>query len=376
MKILFVARKSLIEVLREIQLLALELLLPIVFLGITAATYNSSLQVTYSILVNDPQNKQSELIDIWQAAQYSNGRPIFKIKFVDDAQSAEDALKEKRAVIWVTINNQSGIPDLNMRGDALNMSYYRASALLNSLARRYFDRESGRPELFKLKEESLKAHTASPDKINGPQTMYDLYAPGMIVLAILMLIPQTAMLVSREIRWKTLRRLRLTRLSSFDLLMGISLSQLVVAFIQVLVIFLAAVWMGFHNQGSFWLALLVGMVLSFSSIGMGFLVACFVENDSQAANVGATITMLQVFLSGAFYQLPPMTMFRLAGHQIDIFDIFPATHSFLALQQVLTFGNSLSHITFRLLAALIISGIYFGVGVMIFQKKQMATFSG
>lgn len=372
MKALLVARKSLIEVLRELQLLALELLLPLIFLGITAASYNTPLQVTYPIFVNDPDHSQIALVNTWQSAQYTSGRSIFDVAYVDDPQSAEAALKDKSAVIFVTITEQAGIPDLNFRGDALNMQYYRASAILGSLARRYFDQESERPELFKLNEESLNAHAASTISISGPQTTFDLYAPGMIVFAILMLIPQTAMLVSREIRWKTLRRLRLTRLTALDLLGGVSLSQWVVAFIQVLVIFWAAGWMGFHNQGSFWLALLVGMILSFSAIGMGLLVAGFVENDSQAANVGATVSMLQVFLSGAFYQLPPMTLFTLAGHQIDLFDIFPATHSFMALQQVLTYGDSLPQIAFRLAASLLLSGLFFVVGVVIFQKRQMA----
>ncbi len=372
MKALLVARKSLIEVLRELQLLALELLLPLVFLGITAASYATPLQVTYPILVIDPNHNQVDLVKTMQTAQYASGRPIFAVRFVDDPQAAEAALKDKSAVILVTITERSGIPDLNLRGDALNMQYYRASAILGSLARRNSDQKTGRPELFKINEEGLSAPATSTTKISGPQTTYDLYAPGMIVFAILMIIPQTAMLVSREIRWKTLRRLRLTRLTALDLLGGISLSQLVVAFIQVLVVFLAARWMGFHNQGSLWLAMLVGMVLSISAIGMGLLVACFVENDSQAANVGATVSMLQVFLSGAFYQLPPLTLFSLAGHQIDLFDIFPATHSFMALQQVLTYGNNLSQIAFRLTAAILLSGIYFVLGVMIFQKKQMA----
>lgn len=372
MKALLVARKSLIEALRELQLITLEFLLPIVFLGITAASYNQALQVTYNILINKPESSQSELVDIWQAAQYTNGRPIFNIGYIDNTQSAEAALKDKSAVIFVTLNGQSDIPDLHLRGDALNMQYYRASAILGSMARRYYDQKSGQSELFQLDEQSLSHRSASLAGIKGPQTTFDLYAPGIIVFAILMLIPQTAMLVSREIRWKTLRRLRLTQLSAFDLLAGISLSQFIMAFFQVLVVFIAASWMGFHNQGSFWLAVLVGMTLSFSAIGMGLLVAGFIENDSQAANVGATISMLQVFLSGAFYQLPPMTMFTLAGHQIDVFDIFPATHSFLALQQVLTYGDGLPQIAFRLGASILLSLLYFGIGVVIFQKRQMA----
>lgn len=367
MKILLVARKCLIEVLRELQLLALELLLPIVFLGITAASYNVPLQVAYPILVNDLIHHHAELIDSWQKAQYASGQPIFDIRFVENAQTAESALKDKSAALFVTITKQSGVPDLNFRGDALNMQYYRASVILARLARQYQDKKESRPELFKLTEVGLNAAQGT----GTAQTTFDLYAPGMIVFAILMIIPQTAMLVSREIRWKTLRRLRLTRISAFDLLSGISLSQFIVAFVQVLVIFLAAIWMGFNNQGSFWLALLVGMTLAISAIGMGFLTACFIENDSQAANVGATVTMVQVFLSGAFYQLPPLTIFNLAGHAIDVFDIFPATHSFLALQQVLTFGNSLPQVAFRLTASLLLSICYFTLGVVIFQKKNM-----
>ncbi len=81
--------------------------------------------------------------------------------------------------------------------------------------------------------------------------------------------------------------------------------------------------------------------------------------------------MLQVFLSGAFYQLPPMTVFTLAGHQIDLFDVFPATHGFSALQQVLTYGANLKEVGFRLGATLILSMIYFAVGVLIFQRRQM-----
>jgi len=136
-------------------------------------------------------------------------------------------------------------------------------------------------------------------------------------------------------------------------------------------IFLAALAMGFNNQGSLVLAVLVGLVVSFSAIGQGLVVACFVENDSQAANVGSTLTMLQVFVSGSFYQLPPLTLFTLAGHQIDLFDVFPATHGFMALQQVLTYGAGLGEIGFRLGATLLLSALYFAAGVVIFQRLQM-----
>ena len=117
--------------------------------------------------------------------------------------------------------------------------------------------------------------------------------------------------------------------------------------------------------------MLVGLALSFSAIGQGLLVACFVQDDSQAANLGSTFAMVQVFLSGAFYQLPPLTVFSLAGHQMDVFDIFPATHGFRALQQVLSYGDGLQEIAFRLGAILVLSISYFLVGVVVFRRLKM-----
>jgi ABC-type multidrug transport system permease subunit len=168
-----------------------------------------------------------------------------------------------------------------------------------------------------------------------------------------------------------LGRLRLTRLSTLDLFVGVSLAQLVVAVVQVVIVFLSALLMGFHNHGSLSLAILVGIVVSFSAIGQGLIVACFVENDSQAANLGSTLTMLEVFVSGSFFALPPLTLFTLAGHQIDLFDVFPATHGFMALQQVLTYGAGLSEIGFRVGAMLLLSALYFGLGVIVFHQRQM-----
>jgi ABC-2 type transport system permease protein len=252
---------------------------------------------------------------------------------------------------------------VTITGDALYPRFYRASTILESVVFRTVDRLAGRPQTVRIIEEPIFQV--------GPRTEYDLYAPGMILFGLLMIIPQTAMLVAREVRWGTLRRLRLTRLNAGELLGGVSLSQLVVAVAQVVLVFAAALALGFRNQGSLWLAIIIGLVVSFSAIGLGLIVACFVENDGQAINVGSTVMMILVFFSGAMYQLPPLTMFTLAGYQIGVFDLFPATHGFLALQQVLTYGVGLREILFRLVATAALSLLYFALGVFAFQRFKM-----
>jgi ABC-2 type transport system permease protein len=271
------------------------------------------------------------------------------------------ALQEQSATALITLSAEGGA--VTIGGDALYARFYRASVLVEEVVYGYVDSLSGLPEAVHVLEKPVFGP--------GPKSEFDLYAPGMILFGLLMIIPQTAMLVAREVRWGTLRRLSLTRMGAGDLLGGVSLSQMAVAVVQVVLVFGVALALGFNNQGSLLLAILVGLVVSFSAIGLGLLVACFVENDGQAINVGSTVMMILVFFSGALYQLPPLTILTLAGHQIGVFDIFPATHGFLALQQVLTYGAGLRDIAFRLGATMVLSLFTFAFGVFAFQRLKM-----
>ena len=369
MKVLRVAQKSLREIVREPQLLGLTLLLPMVFLALTAVSYGGTLLPTYSLWVVDPAGRGDEFVRRLRSQQYTDGRPVFVIHEDSERTTAEQALQEGAGAALIVFEppDVAGTPfRIRLVGDALSGRYYRASVLLEDTLSRYLDEAQGRPELLQVQEQNLVATAGG-----GPQTEFDLYAPGMIVFALLMIIPQTAMLVAREFRWRTLRRLQLTGLTAVEFLGGIGLAQLLVAALQVGLVLAAALAMGFHNQGALGSAVLVGLAISFSSIGLGIVVACFSENDSQAANVGSTVAMLQVFLSGSFYRLPPFTLFTLAGHPIDLFDVLAATHGFSALQQTLTYGVELCEVAFRVGATLFLGVVAMAAGMWLFGRRLM-----
>ena len=150
-----------------------------------------------------------------------------------------------------------------------------------------------------------------PLPLTGAASDFELYAPGMIVFAILLLIPQTAMLVGREVREGTMTRLRLSRLGAAEWLGGLTLSQMIVAVGQVLLTFAAAAVFGFRCRGSLLLAVGIGLMLGLSAVGMGLVVGRFSRSDSDAINVGSVFTMLQVFLSGSFFAMPGSTLLRM-----------------------------------------------------------------
>jgi ABC-2 type transport system permease protein len=350
-------------VVREWQLLLLVVLLPLAFLAMTAFGYSTPMQVTHPVLVSGASAFPDGSLFVQELAEqrYPDGRPVFDVGQTGDSEAARAALRERTVTALATLSGETNT--LTISGDGTFMRFFRASLILESVTTRLADRLAGRPQVVRVVEKSLG--TA------GPVSEYDIYAPGMIIFALLLIVPQTAMLVARELRWNTLRRLRLTPMHALELLAGISLAQMVVAVFQVVIVFVGAVALGFNNHGSLGLAILVGLAVSFSAIGLGLVVACFVENDSQAINLGSVVAMIQVCFSGSFYRLPPMTVFTLAGYQIDLFDVFPATHGFSALRQVLSYGVRFEEVGFRLAAMLVLSMLYFGVGVVLFQRLRM-----
>jgi ABC-2 type transport system permease protein len=362
-----VARKTLLELLREPQLLIMMLALPLFFMVISAVGYGTSPKLaTYTVLVqlNDPRGQA--LLDVSAAQRYPDGRPIFRLQPAGDlAQAEQDLLPGRAALLWTLQPGPQGEIVAIMRGDATSLPFIRASTELSRVIS---------PHIDQISYAGVKPRPVAADEVplfaRSQQSEFDNYAVGMMVFAILMLIPQTAMLLARELRTGTLRRLQLTRLSAWELVAGVTLSQLAVAVVEVLVMFFSALAFGFHAQGSLGLAVAICLLLSFAAIGPGLIVVGFSRNDSDALNIGSTFTMLQVFLSGAFFAMPPFTLFTLQGQAVDALDFLPANHAMLALTRVLVDGAGVAQVAARLAALTVLSLLFFWIGVVVFQRRH------
>lgn len=360
---LVVARKVLREILREPPLAVMLVLAPAIFLGILALGYGSPRLATHPVLIHDPDGVAGPLYDELASRSHADGRPVFELRRIVDLDRADDVLAEREADVLIRVVAGEGRARFVLRGDARNLRYVAASKQLKRTILEHDDRVEGRPRITRAVFQPLASQ--------GPRTLFDVYAPGMLVFAILLIIPQTAYHVSRELRRGTLRRLRLSRMKAVHLLGGVSLAQLAVAAVQVPLVFGFARALGYHATGSLALGMAVGLVLCVASIGLGLCVSGLAQNDGQAASLGAAVMIVQVIVCGAFFPLPPMTLFHLGSHPIGPFDVLPATHGMLALQQVLSYGDGLAQVAFRLSATLVLSLVYLGAGIALFGWARM-----
>jgi ABC-type multidrug transport system permease subunit len=78
---------------------------------------------------------------------------------------------------------------------------------------------------------------------------FDYQAPGLIVFALLLQVSSVLIDLARETDRGTLATLKLSNMRSFDLIFGTMLTWIVIAVVQILLLFGVAVTLGFKRPG-------------------------------------------------------------------------------------------------------------------------------
>lgn len=376
MKLLSVFRKSMIEQLRDLLTLSLTLILAPFFVFIYWIMLSGG-STTYDVLVMNRDaglnawNAGEQLIDTLENATYENGQSILNVKLVTDRTDAEKTLKDRNATLLVVIpenfsdvlgSNGTQTASIAIVGDLTNPYYAISSIITNAAFGSYMQELSGTPSPIEIKEQALGDSAA--------RTEFETYVPPLLLMSVVLLIYQAAMTVTREIESGTVRRLQLTPVTSFDLMGGIMLSQILIGVIGVILTFLAASALGFHSEGSLWIAILIGMVISFSMVGVGLLVACFSRTVARAFMIANFPLFLMFFFTGVFMPVS-VPLFTIGERTISLFDSLPPTHAAVALNKVLSLGAGIGDIAYELSVMTILSIVYFAVGVWLFRRMHL-----
>lgn len=380
MRLIRVFLKSMREQLRSYWLLVLSIsIAPVFVLLYWMITGGGS--TTYRILVinRDDQAAASvsaAVIEKIQQLSYADDQPILKVTLIEDQTAAETKLRNREATALLVFpedfsstlrSAESGQTSeqvkLTIIGDLTNPYYPLVSIMAVSAVDEYVKEMIGEYSPVVLNEIPLGG--------SGARTEFEMYVPALLILAVVMLIFQVAMTITREVENGTLRRLQMTKMTAFDLLGGISLTQVLIGIACVLVTFLTASLLGFSSQGSIWIAILIGAVTSFSIVGIGLMIACLARTVSEAFIYSNFPLIFLMFFTGAVFPIPPMPLFTVAGRTIGMFDFLPPTHAIVALNKVLTLGAGLKDVVYELCVLLILSALYFAIGVWLFTKLRL-----
>jgi ABC-2 type transport system permease protein len=318
----------------------------------------------------------SDVIQGLRETTYKSGNPLLKVMTADDEAAAGKQIRDRQAAVLLVIpadfsatlagfeaGDTSAATKVTFKGDLTNPAYTVGAVIVMTVADGYISDITHAPRPVELNEVPLGSSSSRSE--------FENYIPGLLVMAVVLMIFQAAMTPARDIESGMLRRLRLTSLTSAEYLGGLTIWMALVSTLSVLLTFATAVGLGFRSQGPLWLAILIDIIASISIIGIGLMVACLSRTVSQAFVIANFPLGLLMFLTGAAFPLPRPVVFTLFGRSISYADLLPPTHAVIALNKIFTLGAGFKDVIFELSALVLLTVLYFSLGVWLFQRTQM-----
>ena len=370
MKILAIIHKALIMQFRDFGALLLTILsAPFFILVYYAITSGGS--TTYSILYHDADKNGSteirkQLLGELNAVTYNSGEQALILTEMQDTSAAKMLIRNRRADVLIIIPEgfsdslkMAHIPNFKVYGEASNPKYSIGLIFsitgMESMIRKY----SQNKPLYTFDEKFMGNSSAKSE--------FDIYAPGIFVFSIIMLILSASLGIIRDVEDKTMIRLKLTYMTVLDYLIGNTLVQWLVGMVSFGITLWLAKVLGFQSVGSLWLVLLVCSLTILSIIAISLILVAFCKNATMVMIVGNFPLFILMFFTGSMMPLPRHEVF--AGFALN--DLLPPTHAVIAMNKIFTYGSTFNDISGELFMLSALTVFYFVLGIVLFRKKHL-----
>ena len=317
-----------------------------------------------------------QLIESLTALQSPDKRPLLRVLTAPDRKTAMERLEQRQisALLLLPKNFSASLlsfqktrqetkAKVSILGDFTHPYYAATAVIAQSALEKLVQALSDSKSPLQIEKRAIR----SSDK----RTEFENYVPGLLILSVIMLIFSASMTVTYEVETATLHRLQLTKMRAFDLLFGISLSQVLLGTLALILTFLVALFLGFRSQGPLLAAIVVGSLTSLSIVGIGMIVASFARTVTEAFLFCNFPMFLLIFFSGSLRPVPSVPLFTLGSRTVGLYDLLQPSHAVVALHKILTFGASLGDVAFELGAVFVLALLYFGAGLWLFQRRRL-----
>jgi ABC-2 type transport system permease protein len=267
---------------------------------------------------------------------------MLKFSTVGGREQAMERLRNKQADVLVVLpedfslsvmgppgppGSSSGPARLEMVGDVTRMEYIVGAVWSEELINQYVLRAADIRMPVSWTETTLG--------FSGERTYFELYVPGLLILSIIMIIFSASAAIVREPEIRTLERLKISRLTALEFLGGISLVQILLAFLSMLLALLTAIALGY--------TVLPGT--------LGFI--------------------LLMFFTGAAFPISGGELFTLGEYTVKLNHLLSPTFAVEAMNKVLIRGLSIKETLPDMAAILLLTLFYFATGTWAFRRRHM-----
>jgi ABC-2 type transport system permease protein len=311
-------------------------------------------------------------------ARYAEGGPIFDVRQERDLEVARRLVQDRSADLLVEIPPEfsRALRDHAARGDQTpafittygdpaNAKYIMAAVWNDMIAYEYAGSVASITSPLELRAHSV----TGVEKLSD----FELYVPGLLALALMMLMFTAAASLIKEKDKGTLIRLRISNMTTFEWLTAVSLTQILIGFFAVALTLITAMALGYDLSGRLFPLTVVTLFSCLAIVGIALVVAASLRTIFDLMTIGSFPFFVLMFFSGGMFPLPQLQMFSVGGRVVNVNDVLPTTHSISALNKVLTFGAGLPDVTFELGAIVVLTVALYAGGTWWFTRRHMRT---
>lgn len=388
MRLTSLVRKTTLENLRDWKILILTLSFAPFFTVLMHFYFESAAESPYRLaVVNEDEgviaadgtsfSAGRELIAAFAAASQTEGTEVLRVLEDDDIETALDRLESGSVELVVVVperfsttidayreGSEPPVATVTTYGDPTNPRYLMAAAWSDAITYTYVAEVADVGGPVEVDMQTIGAEESLSE--------FDLYVPGLLALAVIMLMFTAAASIIKEKDKGTLVRLRISNMTTFEWLFAVTLVQIVLGVVAVALTLVTAMAFGYETTGSAIAMILVSALSSLAVIAISVVVAAWLNTIFDLMTIGCFPFFILMFFSGAMFPLPDVPVFEVAGRSVNVNDILPTTHSISAFDEILNHGAGLRGVAFELAAISLLSVLFFALGTLLFTKRHMS----
>ncbi|MDD2286222.1 MAG: ABC transporter permease [Paludibacter sp.] len=385
MKTFHIILKSLKEQYRNYWVLLLTLCLGPFFIFVYYLITETS-ETRYDILIINTDNgiyehgqqvNHGKNLHTFLTSEKQETTPAFFIfNEIKNKQEGIEKLKNKQADALIVIPESfSQVLSASKRGDSTNLTtvefigdltsadYMISAVWVNEMLNEYIFKNTTVKKIVTVQE--------TPLGLSSKISIFDMYVPGILIISVIMLMFTATIAFISEVEQKTIIRLKLSKLSAVEFLIGTSFVQLIIGIISVVLTLITAVLLGFKYEGSLFILLVVASLTSLSIISFSLIISALTKSANEVLVVGCFPMFLFMFFTGAAFPLNSKTLFTIASYPVTVPGLMTPTHAISALNKTLIMNMGFSSIMPEIFSIIALSIIYFVVGAFIFKRRHL-----
>ena len=385
MKVFCIIKKSFKEQMRQFWLLLLTVSMAPFFIFVYYLIIEGS-KISYDLLVVNkdkgvPYMSQSInhgelMLNLARTTQKEGTTIPLKVKTISHRELAIKKLKNKKADAVVIIPadfserlqkmakiKNAVPPDIEFIGDLTDVNYMITAIWANEALSNYITEVTGKSPSLKVTETAL----GSSGKIDD----FTYSVPGLLILALIMLMFTAAIALVTEVENKTMLRLKLSRLNAFEFLAGVSVVQIVVGLISILLTLAVAIGLGFHYSGSLLTLLFIAALTSVSIIAFSLILAAATKTVNEVLIVGNFPLFLFMFFTGVAFPIKGKVLLTILGYPITLPGLMSPCHAVSALKKIMIMNMGFRDVLPEIVALIVLTAVYFAFGILAFNKRHM-----